>query len=189
MSGSLDVKGNVGKWVATTANGALGVSQSLFSFSVFVKVLSFTAASPFGQVFGLTTGNCFTVNVGSGFSIIRVFMHGGSVTFSHDTSIVLNQVYHVAGTINATGTSKIYINGAVVGTGASIGVTPSTAAGMQIGWNSSQPGEVLMKDAAVWNGLELTSSDRIGGGAGRSDWLEPFHHASGDGRIDDERGL
>jgi hypothetical protein len=159
MSGSLNIRGDLGKWVATTANNSLAVSQSLLTFSGFITVNSYSATAN-SSVFATTTGGGFSVSLIT-FNSIRIFLHGVTVTFSHDTSIVLGQTIHFAGTINATGTSKIYINGAVVGSNASIGATPSGAAGIQCGWSGTAASNVLISDFAIWAGTELAQSDIV----------------------------
>ena len=161
MSGSLQIRGDIGKWVATTANGPLGVGQSQFSFSMFLEWIAFTPATQSSFVFGLTSVLGFDMNFGGSSSLQKLEIKGANSTLSYFNTLSLGRANHFAGVLNATGTSKLYFNGAVVATGVNIGATSASTSAVEIGWGSPGSANFLISDAAAWNGTALTDANII----------------------------
>jgi hypothetical protein len=159
MSGSLQVRGDLGKWAANTANNSLAVNQSLLSFSVFAQFISFagTGNTPF---FATTNNNGFSIQ-GDGFGHLATFLGGVNTFANYGIPTAFGLTYHIAGTLNATGTTRIYVNGLVVATAANVGNTNNVACGIVVGWPSAVSANFLISDAAIWSGTELSAADII----------------------------
>ena len=124
MNGSLQVRGDLGKWVATTANNSLAVNQSLLSWSCFVQFNSFAGTGNTPFIFPRVHFNHGFSLQANGFSQIAMFLGGANAVIQYGLPIVFGESYHIAGSLNATGTSKIYVNGQVVASGSlNIGTT------------------------------------------------------------------
>ncbi len=161
MSGSLQIRGDLGKWLATTANGPLGVNQSLFSFSIWFQWVSFTPGSGgSAKVFGLTANQAFNLNFGGPTSNDRINLFGTLLAASN-SPVILGKTFHYAGVLRATGTTHIYIDGAIVSTVSNVGNTGSAVSAVQLGWQSADAGSFRAKDPAIANGVAWTDQNII----------------------------
>ena len=160
MSGSLNLRGDLGEWIArTAANCPLGVNQTAFSVSGFIQVTSCadtTAVKVFGfESFPLSVP--IFVQVGGSNGAISIQFKGG--TSFYNWPIVSGETIHFAATFQYPGTAYIYVNGSQVASVATTGATLASANSIQIGWPGGQSGNVLISDFAFYNGTAETPTN------------------------------
>jgi hypothetical protein len=160
MSGCLSVGGDLGKWTAATANNSLLVSQSALTVSVFLKVTSIPGSSVTSFAGGTANG-AFNINPGAFGNSIKLTLTGLALEPTFNYTIVANQLIHIVGVINATGTSGWYINGVLKSSASNIGNTPAIASGILIGYGVTIPGDFLFRDLAIWSGTALGPTDIV----------------------------
>ena len=150
MSGSLNLRGDLGKWVAATGTVAATASQSLVAGSAS----SYKSTRMFHRLSAtITSSRCQPC---AGFSVfcnntgkLEAQLSGANTTLAYAWTIVPGQTYHVAFAINATGISYIWLNGVVVASVANIGIISAAATNVQIGWNGTSSSNVLIRDPAL----------------------------------------
>jgi hypothetical protein len=169
MSGSLSLNGGTGKWIGTTANNSLAVNQHAICGSVFVKLAVDPSTFSRVNVFTTTLGasGAFFIALGSGLGGINgiIQLKGSNATLNYHVPASLlpvNAAIHIGFELLDVGTTRIWINGVTVATGTNLGMTSSSACGIQIGCDALSAFGFLLSDPAFWIGGPLTQADWYG---------------------------
>ncbi len=161
MSGSLQLRGDLGQFISTTASNALLNNKSSLTFSGFFKVSDVGTG---GSVNIWTCSNLlgFNFKVTPTFTQYGINILGVSGNLEVDPALPINAATHFMMTLNATGTSFLYVNGSVVGQRNNISVIQNVNTAIKVGWDQTGThGTVLIRDFAIWSGTQLPQSSAV----------------------------
>src|SRR6516165_1741276 len=97
-TGSLNIRGDLGKWSAATGLNNLAVNQTALTVAGFMRVVSFSTSAPGSTVFGQVLAPlqaAFGVQVGGGNNAV-IFIKGVTGTCQYSSPIVAGQTIHFA---------------------------------------------------------------------------------------------
>ena len=149
----------VGNWNVKTGTNSLLQSQSVASYSFFVKVNAILSPYTFyGEMIG-NSGRLLGVGGSAGQLVFGYMDSTSGYTVQYTQNFTPGQIYHVALVWNS-GVQTIYVNGIATATFSDANNTTSTSGKLFVGWGSStSPIDYCVSNLAIWNGYALTQPD------------------------------